>query len=80
MCRLLAESLNYYKDINASTYSIEVDEDFQAIAHTPQPQCTKQTKQTAVATSWDLIQHETNITNIPTHQLVPSSAPDIDAA
>jgi hypothetical protein len=76
MNRLLAQSLNYYKDINASTYSIEV-EDFQTIAHTPQPQCTKQT---AVATSWDLIQHETNITNIPTHQLVPSSALDIDAA
>jgi hypothetical protein len=40
-------------------------EDFQSIAHTPHPQYTKST---AVATSWDLIQHETNTTNIPTHQ------------
>jgi len=76
MNRLLAPPLSYNKDMDASTYSIEV-EDFQSIAHTPQPQYTKST---TVATSWDLKQHETNTTNIPTHQFVPSSAPDIDAA
>jgi hypothetical protein len=76
MNRLLPQSLNYNQDIDASTCSIEV-EHLQTTAHTPQPQCTKST---AVATSWDLIQHETYTTNIPTRQLVPSSAPDIDAA
>jgi hypothetical protein len=76
MNRLLAPPLNYNKDIDASTYSIEL-EDFQSIAQSPQPQYTKLT---TVATNWDLIQHETNTTNIPTHQFVPSSAPDIDAA
>jgi hypothetical protein len=76
MNRLLAQSLNYNQDIDPSTCSIEVKH-FQTIAHTPQPQCNRST---AVATSWDLIQHETTTTNIRTRQLVPSSAPDIDDA
>jgi hypothetical protein len=62
MKRLLAQSLNYNQDIGTSTCSIEVKH-LQTIAHTPQPQGNRST---AVATSWDLIQHETTTTEIPT--------------